>query len=152
MSAIKHFIELADGRKLDIWYSINSAKRLRKKYGTFAGAMVEELAETLPDLIYEGLVDRSNITPEEIGEQISFSKANEYQEVVLSAMAGITIDEYRKRIDDAKAKEVTRLEKLIAAKGLVVMREEGMTTDEYLTLLYQKAAEKNEPAQPPTIQ
>lgn len=109
-SVVQHFIDLGDGVQRELWYSVNLARKLAARHGSYFGAMSKAMAEILPDLIYEGLAERSGtfklrgkdveISVDNIGEAIPFSKQAQYIELVQSAMAGLSLDEFR-----AKAKE-----------------------------------------------
>jgi hypothetical protein len=134
---VQHFIDIGDGKQREIFFSIAAAGRLRKQYGSFANAMAEEAAETLPSIVFEGLVDKDGLTVEKISELISVGRAREIQETIQAALAGVTLDEHRKRLSDLTRKHIGFLEAELNARKILLVRADRDDSD-YLSYLSRK--------------
>jgi hypothetical protein len=74
-------INLGDGRERELRYSLATCRRLKAKFGKAAltGALLRELDEdTLPDVIFEGLMDREGITSADALAELLHPKQTPY--------------------------------------------------------------------------
>jgi hypothetical protein len=64
-------VDLGDGQEREIRYSLATLRRLRRKFGVpvLTGELLKSIDEDkLPELLFEGLVDKSGITADAIAE------------------------------------------------------------------------------------
>jgi hypothetical protein len=85
-------LDLGDGKIRHLRYSLGSMRRLKKKFGKTLIAPDTLMAmdeDTIPELIFEGLVDREGIaTSDELADLIDTRRLKELLEVFFAAFAG----------------------------------------------------------------
>ena len=66
-------VDLGDGKDRELRYTMATLRRLRKKFGVpvLTGELLRSIDEDkLPELLFEGLVDKNKITVDAIAEMI----------------------------------------------------------------------------------
>jgi hypothetical protein len=66
-------VDLGDGKERELRYTLATLRRLRKRFGlaVLNGELLRTLdEETLPELLFEGLVDKTGLSPDAIAEMV----------------------------------------------------------------------------------
>lgn len=84
-------ITLADGIERQLRYTLGSFKRLKDKTGKSfltgeAFAALDE--ELIPLIIFEGLTDKTNLTPEQVADLITTDCLKDVVEAMAQALSG----------------------------------------------------------------
>lgn len=84
-------ITLRDGKERELRYSLGSMRRLRKKFGNSLlnkEALLALDEETIPELIYEGLIDKDGLDADSVADLLDTRKLKETIEKFFEAFAG----------------------------------------------------------------
>ena len=85
-------IVLRDGVTRKLLYTNGSFKRLKTRFGLarFGDLMEKDSVDSLPALIFEGLVDKAGLSEEMIDDLIAVQNIAEYAALVSQAISGST--------------------------------------------------------------
>jgi hypothetical protein len=89
-------ITFSDGSKREIRFNLGVFKRLKEKFGYsfLNGEAWSKLDETvLPDVIYEALTDKSDMTPDLVAELISIDLIPDIMDSISLALNGKKVSE-----------------------------------------------------------
>lgn len=100
-------LKLADGVTRELRYTNGSFKRLKKHLGvgTMREVLSQEFSEIAAALIFEGLVDKTGITEDQIDDLIPAHTLGDVQAIVIAAISGSSPDqiknELRRQVEQA---------------------------------------------------
>lgn len=86
-------VDIGDGVKRPIWFAMSFSDVLKEKYGSFDAMLKDaDLADLLPQLVYEGLVNKEDLTPESIKAKMDSSMRFPIMSDIWHALTGIRVD------------------------------------------------------------
>jgi len=91
-------------------YSITATRKLKQRFGSIKEMMTVEAFEALPDAIYEGLIDKTDLSPEKIADMIDLQDVQRLHYIFLRALTGVDIEE---KLAEAEAESKEKNEQAV---------------------------------------